>query len=147
MLETRFDRAIPLAIFVLSANDSHATPLIGLLLACHTTYRLFTRMPHTIKAIQNPQPRYLAGTCLALLGRNCNTGDAGASTSTSSSPTLLSCPPVPSKPSKSELCKSDKSDKFDSRSCAFALALACSTKGASSLSNSESCSLLLLDIS
>jgi hypothetical protein len=29
-----------------TANYSHATPLIGLLLACHTTFILFTRMPH-----------------------------------------------------------------------------------------------------
>jgi hypothetical protein len=29
-----------------TANYSHATPLIGLLLACHTIYGFITRMPH-----------------------------------------------------------------------------------------------------
>jgi hypothetical protein len=33
-------------IKLITANYSHATPLLGLLLTCHTTYRLFTRMPH-----------------------------------------------------------------------------------------------------
>ena len=106
----------PLVHIEQTANYSHATPLIALLLACHTVYSLLLACHITMKAIKNTQPWYLAGTCLTLLGRNCNVGDAGTSTSTSLS---------------LELCI-----------VALALALACSTKGASSLSNSESDSLL-----
>jgi hypothetical protein len=84
-----------------TANYSHATPLL--------------------EAIQ----RNLLGSFRALLGRNCNAGDAG---------------------------NASTGDPCTGGGCAFALALAlalalaCSTKGANSLSNPE-LDLLLLDIS
>jgi hypothetical protein len=86
-----------------------------LLLACHTTLYYLPACHTNTEAIQ----RYLLGTFRALLGRNCNAGDAGdtrtggcALTSTSESLSLAA-------------------------SIAFAFALACSTKGSNSLSNSE----------
>src|SRR5215471_12901191 len=41
-----------------------------------------TRMPHNYHQ-SSYQPAYLTGACIALLGRNCKTGDAGASISLS----------------------------------------------------------------
>jgi hypothetical protein len=115
--------------FNLTANYSHATPLLDYLLACHTR----------IETISNPRSRYLASATLAVFSRNCiagdasYAGDAGASistsTSTSLSPTLLSCLPVSTPTvSKSELRKCDRSD---SSSLVLALAISYSTKGAS----------------
>ena len=46
---------------------SHATQLLYFLPACHTTTWSYLE----------PQPRYLAGTFRAILGRNCNAGDTG----------------------------------------------------------------------
>jgi hypothetical protein len=94
----------------------------------HQLY-FITRMPHNLytnysyatpllEAIQ----RNLLGSFCALLGRNCNAGDAGDA---------------------SNACAGDP---CTGGGCAFALALAfalaCSTKGANSFSNSELDSLL-----
>jgi hypothetical protein len=84
---------------------SHATPLIY----------YYSHATPLLKAIQ----RNLLGSFRALLGRNCNAGDAG---------------------------DAGAGDPRTGGGCAFALALAlalgCSTKGANSLSNSELDSLL-----
>jgi len=88
----------------------------------HNLYTNYSHATPLLEAIQ----RNLWGSFCALLGCNCNAGDAGTS------------------------------DPRTGGGCAFAfafalalalaLALACSTKGANSLSNSE-LDLLLLDIS
>ena len=93
-------------------------------------HNLYTNYSHATPLLEGIQ-RNLLGSFRALLARNCNAGDAGDASDASNAGT---------------------GDPRTSRGCAFAfapalaLALACSTKGANSLSNSELDSLLL-DIS
>jgi hypothetical protein len=101
----------------------------------HQLY-FITRMPHNLytnyshatpllEAIQ----RNLLGSFRALLGRNCNAGDAGDAIDAGNAG------------------NAGAGDPCTGGGCAFALALACSTKGANSLSNSELDSLLDISLS
>jgi hypothetical protein len=83
----------------------------------HNLYTNYSHATPLLEAIQ----RNLLGSFRALLGRNCNAGDA------------------------SDASNACASDLYNSGGCAFAIA--CSTKGANSFSNSELDSLLDISLS
>jgi hypothetical protein len=97
----------------------------------HNLYTNYSHATPLLEAIQ----RNLLGSFRALLGRNCNASDAGDAGDAGDAIDA------------GNAGNASAGDPRTGGGCAFALALACSTKGANSLSNSELDSLLDISLS